>query len=234
MSLAKRVKNIWITWSAAPSRYLFGRPGRAVLGCIIAAGMVWLSSSCARVAPVVEIGLVAPFEGRHRPVGYDVIYSARLAIREANAAGGIGDYRVALVALDDFGDPEIASETAASLVIDPGVVAVVGHWLPETTTAAEPIYRAGNVPLVAAGREPLGAVDPASLPDDFLKAYADVTPFDEVAGPHARSGYDSINLILAAMAMAWQREGTIDRAGVASALSELTYEGLSGTVFQPS
>lgn len=183
---------------------------------------------------MVKIGLVAPFEGRHRPVGYDVIYSARLAIREANAAGGIGDYRVALVALDDFGDPEIASETAASLVIDPGIVAVAGHWLPETTAAAEPLYRAGNLSLVAAGKEPLGPVDPGLLPDDFLQAYADVTPFDEVAGPYAGSGYDSINLILAAMALAWQREGTIDREGVASALSELSHDGLTGTVFQPS
>lgn len=234
MSSAKRLKSIWLTLIAVPSRYTSDRPGSAVLACIIAAGIMWLSSGCASVAPVVKIGLVAPFEGRHRSVGYDVIYSARLAIREVNAAGGIGEYRVALVALDDFGDPEIASETAAALVIDPAVVAVAGHWLPETTTAAEPLYRAGNIPFVAAGREPLVAVDPASLPDDFLQAYAAVTPFDEVAGPYAQSGYDSINLILAAMAMAWQQEGTIGREGVASALSELTYEGLTGTVFQPS
>jgi ABC-type branched-subunit amino acid transport system substrate-binding protein len=234
MSLAKRLKSTWLTLNAAPSRFGWGWMGCAVFSCIFAAGVVWLSSGCASVAPVVKIGLVAPFEGRYRQVGYDVIYSARLAIREANAAGGIGDYRVALVALDDFGDPEIAAETAASLVIDPAVVAVSGHWLPETTIAAEPLYWAGNLPLVATGREPLGIAEPALLPDDFRRSYAEVTPFDEVAGPYAGSGYDSINLILAAMVMAWEQEGTIERENVARALSQLSYEGLTGTVFQPS
>jgi ABC-type branched-subunit amino acid transport system substrate-binding protein len=227
------MKSIWLTLSAVTSRHAIDRPASAAFASFIAAGIALLISSCASVAPVAKIGLVAPFEGRYRPVGYDVIYSARLAIREANAAGGIGDYRVALVALDDFGDPGIAAETASSLVIDPGVVAAVGHWLPETTAAAEPVYRAGSLPYVAAGTETLGAIEPALLPDEFLQAYAAVTPFDEVAGPHAQSGYDSINLVLAAMAVAWQKEGKIDRQGVANALSNLTHEGLTGPVFQP-
>ena len=86
--------------------------------------------------PVVKIGLVAPFEGRHRDIGYDVIYSARLAIREANANRGPGQTKYALVAVDDFGDPESARETASAMAIDPDVVAVIGHWLPETTAAS--------------------------------------------------------------------------------------------------
>ena len=59
-----------------------------------------LAAGCASVDPVVKIGLVAPFEGRQRAVGYDAIYSARLAVREINAAGGVGGHRVVLVALD--------------------------------------------------------------------------------------------------------------------------------------
>ena len=85
---------------------------------------------------MVKVGLVAPFEGRHRAIGYDALYSARLAVRELNAAGGIDGTRVALVALDDSGNPEFAAATADSLIVDPNVVAVVGHWLPETTAAA--------------------------------------------------------------------------------------------------
>ncbi|MEW5989660.1 MAG: ABC transporter substrate-binding protein, partial [Chloroflexota bacterium] len=108
-----------------------------------------LLTACGRTAPVVKIGLVGPFEGRYRPVGYDVIYSARLAIRESNLAGGIGPYRVALVALDDGGDAELAQATAASLVIDPAVVAVIGHWRPETTTAAAPVYQVAGLPFIS-------------------------------------------------------------------------------------
>ena len=64
--------------------------------------LLMILSGCASVKPVVKIGLVAPFEGRARAVGYDAIYAARLAVREANAAGGIGGYRLAVVALDDL------------------------------------------------------------------------------------------------------------------------------------
>ena len=69
-----------------------------------------LLTGCQSVAPVAKVALVAPFEGAQRAVGYDVIYSARLAVREINEAGGIGGYRVSLVALDDGGDPELARQ----------------------------------------------------------------------------------------------------------------------------
>ena len=101
---------------------------------------IFLLSACQTAPPVVKIGLVAPFEGQNRPVGYDAIYSARLAVREINEQGGIGGNYVALVALDDSGDPQLAQETAHSLVLDPAVVAVIGHGLPETSAAAQPIY----------------------------------------------------------------------------------------------
>ena len=111
-------------------------------------------TSCASVQPVVKIGLVAPFEGAQRELGYDAIYAARLAVREINAAGGIGGYRVALVALDDGGDVQLAEETAASLTIDPGVMAVVGHGLAETTAVAQPTYADANLPLLPLGTPP--------------------------------------------------------------------------------
>jgi len=51
--------------------------------------------------PTVKLGMVAPFEGLYRAVGYDALYAVKLAVREANAAGGVGGYRLEMVALDD-------------------------------------------------------------------------------------------------------------------------------------
>jgi len=188
-----------------------------------------LTTGCTSVAPVVKIGLVGPFEGRNREIGYDVIYSARLAVREINEAGGIGDYRVALVAFDDFGDPEMASQTAAALAADPAVVAVVGHWLPETTEATRHIYQREDLAIVPAGSEPFGIFDPSQLPPDFHKAFEEVTPFDEVPGDYAASAYDAINLVLKAMEDAVEAEGVLDRESVEDALSNLvSYEGVKG------
>lgn len=191
----------------------------------------WVLVSCYSVDPVLKVGLVGPFEGRDRAVGYDVIYSARLAVRQINEAGGIQGHRLALVALDDGGDPELAAQVAAALVIDPGVIAVVGHWLPETTTVAAPIYAEANMPFLAVGEPPFAPVDPSLLPIDFHMAYEVVTPFDEVAGFYAGPAYDAYQLLWQALKDAEEMTGTIDRIGVENALSGLEYEGLTGLVY---
>ena len=174
-----------------------------------------LFAGCASVDPVVKVGLVAPFEGQNRAIGYDVIYSARLAVREINEAGGIGGYRVALVALDDSGDPDLAAQVAQSLVIDPQVVAVVGHWSAETTAVAAPIYAAAGLPFLPGGQ--IG--DPAALPADFRAAYEAVTPFDETPGPYAGPAYAAFQQLWQALAEAKENAGIIDRTAVSAALS---------------
>ncbi len=188
---------------------------------------------CASVDPVIKIGLVGPFEGEHRAIGYDVIYSARLAVREINQAGGIGGYRVALVALDDSGDPVLAQQTAVSLTIDPQVVAVIGHWLPETTAVAAPLYAQAHLPFIPMGAPPFGPADPAALPAVFQQAYETLTPFDEVAGPYAGSTYDAFQLLWQALEKGKGTQTTLDRAAVADGLTGLEYDGLTGTVFVP-
>lgn len=196
------------------------RMSSAVVSLVVVAGLLMLAG-CASVDPVVKIGLVAPFEGRHRAIGYDAIYSARLAVREINQSGGIGGYRVALVALDDRGEAEFARSAAASLAIDDGVVAVVGHYLPETTAAAESIYADQGLALLPAGQPPFEARDPAGLSPEFQAAYAAVTPFDETTGPYAGPTYQAFELLWSVLAKAEQATGTIDRGAVQEALSGL-------------
>lgn len=101
------------------------------------------------VRPTVKIGLVAPFEGRYRYVGYDVIYAVRLALREANAAGGVGGYSVELIAYDDGADPAMAAEQARKLAADSAVIAAIGHFHEATTAAALSAYAEAGIPLVA-------------------------------------------------------------------------------------
>lgn len=202
------------------------RPLLIVLAALLAAG-------CSSVDPVVKIGLVAPFEGRHRAIGYDAIYSARLAVRELNAAGGIGGHRVELVALDDRGDPELARQAAASLAIDPAVVAVVGHYLPDTTAASQPDYENAGVAFLPLGTPPFSTSDADALPAEFVEAYAAVTPFDEAAGPFAGPTYDAFGLLWAALAMSEESTGAITRETVQEALGGLEYGGITGDVYRP-
>ena len=195
------------------------------------AALVALATTCtahpASTAPTVRIGLVAPFEGRGREIGYDVIYAARLAVRERNQAGGVAGYRVDLVALDDGGDPALAVRAAQSLAIDPLVMGAIGHWGASTTRAAGQVYVELELPLLVADEL---QVDPGRLPPDFVARYQEVAPFDEQPGPRAAAAYDACNLLFEALAVVIERQGEPSRAAVAAALAELTTRGISGSL----
>ena len=115
----------------------------------IAAVVVAVCSGCIQTTPdVVKIGLVAPFEGRYREIGYDVIPAARLAVREWADQNPEAHLVFEIVAYDDGGNPQSAVEQAQRLVMDPQVAIVLGHWREDTTAAALPTYAEAGLPVV--------------------------------------------------------------------------------------
>lgn len=106
--------------------------------------MMALLAGCA--APVPErsyLALLAPFEGRYREVGYDLLYAARLALAD-------GDYaHIALLPVDDGGTAALAEARARALALNPRVrvVMVAGRHAtqPETLRAFD------NLPVVVIG-----------------------------------------------------------------------------------
>lgn len=97
--------------------------------------------------PTLKIGLVAPFEGLHRSLGYEALFGVKLALQERNQGHGLLGYRVELVALNDFDDPAEAQLQAKALVVDPDVVGVVGHLSAAATQAAMPVYQQAGLAL---------------------------------------------------------------------------------------
>ncbi len=131
-------------------RCLQSRLARCVLSVLL---LSTLLSACLppQLPRVVKIGLVAPFEGRYRYVGYDAIYAARLAVREINAAGGVAGWMLELTAYDDRADPEMARTAARNLITDPDVIAVIGHYRQASTLAARALYAEAGMPLLVVG-----------------------------------------------------------------------------------
>ena len=119
---------------------------------VLGAGI--LSACAPSIRPVIKIGLVAPFEGRYREIGEEIIYAVRLAVREANKAGGVDGYSVELMAFDDGGDPAQAEEQARKLGTDPQVVGVIGDWLEATTLTAAPVFASAGIPFLATTASP--------------------------------------------------------------------------------
>lgn len=128
----------------------------ALLACVLL-GVCGCASGFS-VKPTLKIGLVAPFEGQGRALGYEALYGAQLALKERNQAGGVGGYLIELVALNDDQDPHWARQRAREMGVDPDVMGVIGHLGEETTEAAVPVYQelglALVVPLSSAGSTP--------------------------------------------------------------------------------
>ncbi len=98
---------------------------------------------------VIKIGVIAPFEGLGRPLGYAVLPAVKGAIADANTGGALGSYRVALVALNDDLDPAAAAAQAQVLAADSDVVAVLGPFDSAAAQAVAPVLGQAGVPLLA-------------------------------------------------------------------------------------
>jgi branched-chain amino acid transport system substrate-binding protein len=108
----------------------------------------FLLTCCQATPPTIKIGLVAPFEGIDRQLGYEALFAVRLAVQARNAQGGIHGYQIELVALNDFNDPTESVSQARALLADPDVMGVIGHFSSASTLAALPIYQAGHLAVV--------------------------------------------------------------------------------------
>lgn len=198
--------------------------------------VVLFGSGCdvGRSEEVVKVGVVAPFDGEAAGIGYDVLYSVRLAVREVNEDGGIDGVRVLPVIYSDSSDPVKAREVAEALVVDPAVVAVIGHWDGETTDAAVDVYEEASMALVRMGDGGLGTFDPAGLPAEFSDAYNGIT-FEQSGRPGIWSGtaYDGMQLVFRAIGQDVREDGVVDRASVAGVLDGIMIDGLTGEVFVP-
>lgn len=148
---------------------------------------VALLTGCVPVGPhTVRIALVAPFEGRFREIGYDVVPAARLAVLEYATMSRQYGLAIELVAYDDTGDPEQARRVAKRVLQDKQVHVVVGHWLETTTIAAAPTYANADMPLVTVSQEDLSGDNTVNLSPDYQSlqgAAYDLNPNGELIGP---------------------------------------------------
>jgi len=111
----------------------------------------YLLSACVMpgdAVPVIKIGVIAPFEGTGRPLGYAVLPGIKAAAEDANASSDLGRYRVLVVAFNDDLDAPTAAAQAQALALDADVLGVVGPWTAETAAAAKSILAEAGLPAL--------------------------------------------------------------------------------------
>lgn len=104
--------------------------------------LLGLLSACAveRPAPVLKVGLLAPFEGERREQGYHLLPAIRAATPER-----VRGQRVEWVILDTHGDPQDAVQRARELLVDREVQAIIGPLLPEEVAAVAPLMEEAQI-----------------------------------------------------------------------------------------
>jgi hypothetical protein len=171
------------------------------------------------VKPTVKIGLSAPFEGQDRDLGYEVLYAVRLAVWQRNASGGVGGrYLVEFVALNDFDDVREAFTQARKMAVDPGVLAVLGGWSPETAQAAAEEYGRLELPFLAPAADFSESQPLSPSEEQFVTEYKTLSG-GVPPGPAAIWAYAAANRLLDALDEAVRAEGVPSRIGVGQALN---------------
>ena len=98
----------------------------------------------------VKIGLNVPLTGFAAADGKSALEGAKLAVAQANAAGGINGEKIELVIYDDQASPKEAAPIATKLIEKDKVVVAVSGSYSAPTRAAAPIFQNAKVPYVVA------------------------------------------------------------------------------------
>lgn len=108
--------------SALPTVYGTIDPAQSVARVVFFLILSLFLLSCNSTRPVVKIGLLAPFEGLHREIGYEALSAMRTALKDHP----LDNFEALPLALDTSADPKQARRAAAKMLRDESVAAVVG------------------------------------------------------------------------------------------------------------
>ena len=167
--------------------------------------------------PVIKVGLVAPFEGELRHLGYQRLYGVKLALKQANLDGGVAGYKIELVALNDYADADNAILQAQELVLDSDVRAVIGQWEPALHNASLSVYESGQLAVT----RPAEIQDFSALPPQFEAEFEAV--WQVPSSQDAQQAYLATRQLLNAVRQATAQFGSPDRSNVLQSLSDLYY-----------
>jgi branched-chain amino acid transport system substrate-binding protein len=97
---------------------------------------------------VIKLGEVGSMTGSEATFGTSTHNGIELAIRQANAAGGIKGKQIQVITLDDQGKPEEAATAVTKLITQNGVTAILGEVASSRSLAMAPIAQSNKVPMV--------------------------------------------------------------------------------------
>lgn len=98
----------------------------------------------------IKVGFNVPLTGFAAGDGKSALDGAKLAVAQANAAGGVAGQKIDLVVYDDQASPKEAVPSATKMVEKDQVVAAVSGSYSGSTRAAASIFQRAQIPYVVA------------------------------------------------------------------------------------
>lgn len=127
---------------------------RRVLLVVLAAALVLTgfagcSTKPAATNKAIKIGMSMPLTGAVALNGEQISKSAKLAVKQQNAKGGINGRQIEIVLQDDRSDPKEGANIANMFAQDPDVIAVICNANSSVYLAAAPIYNKAHLPSIS-------------------------------------------------------------------------------------
>src|SRR6185503_11726564 len=117
---------------------------RACAALATAAIALFVLPAAASALPPIKIAVEAPITGSQSSNGLDMLRGVQLAVRQANASGGVLGRRITIVRADDKGDQANARRVARR-AIKRRVAAVIGPFNSSVGIVNLPIYLRNRV-----------------------------------------------------------------------------------------
>ncbi len=114
--------------------------GAGVTGCTKKSGT--------ESADVIKVGEVGSMTGSEATFGISTHRGIKLAIDEANAAGGVKGKKIQVITLDDQGKPEEAATAVTKLITQDKVMAILGEVASTRSIAMGAIAQQYKVPMI--------------------------------------------------------------------------------------
>jgi|GEM_PF-751857 len=117
-----------------------------------AASAAGASATVSDTSPI-KIAVIDAQSGQSSSLGKWEYDGVKLAVDQANAAGGINGRKVELTVFDDQGDPTVSTNLARKAVSD-GFIAVLGPAESADAIAMSPIFQQAKIPYITSGQSP--------------------------------------------------------------------------------
>jgi branched-chain amino acid transport system substrate-binding protein len=121
----------------------------------VAAALVLVPLALSAQTQVIKIATQSPLSGGMSAVGTDIKNGAQLALEQLSGPLAKLGFKVELAAFDDQGNPDTGVANAKSIVSDPAVLAIVGHYNSGVQIpSSEEYHAAGLVNISPANTNP--------------------------------------------------------------------------------